>query len=160
MSIRKLGIVSAIILVLTGCFHKKIDIKNTKHFSFSYTVGNYMNGSYSYNLELDSNNKYIASYKPDGVSDENKLKKEVSKDDAILLENILKKNNIYLWNGFKKADKNVLDGRSFDLVYSDLDGNYISASGYMKYPRGYQKFKEEVHNYFLSLFKDELEKKI
>lgn len=160
MDIKKIIIIVGLIIfsfVLTGCFKKKIDIKNTKRFSFSYTVGNYMYGSYLYELKLDKNGKYIISYKPDGVSDEEILQKEISKEDVKLLENVISKYNIYLWNGYNKVDKHVLDGNSFNLIYETKGNDYISASGYMKYPKGYKEFKEDIHNYYVNLFKEELD---
>ena len=144
------------ICFLNGCINKNIEIENTKKFKFSYSVGNYMYSDYCYELELNSEDKYIISYKPVGISDENKFQKEITKEQVLELEEILKRNKISKWNGFKKADKNVLDGYSFDLHYRKQNDENIDASGYMKYPKGYKEFKNDIINFYTNIFKDEI----
>ena len=142
--------------LITGCFKKKIEIKDTKSFEFGYSVGNYMNGSYLYKLVLKDDNKYYAFYKADGVSEEDMLTKEIDKDKVLELENILNKHNIYKWDGYSKSDKNVLDGNGFHLYYHRTDREGISASGYMMYPKGYNDFKSDIISFYEELFKDEI----
>lgn len=148
--------------ILGGCFKKnkenelnKINIENTKCFTFSYSVGNYMNAAYIYTLEKIENDKYIVTYQGDGMS--NKLEKEISEDKVLELENILKENEIYKWNGFDKSDNNVLDGHDFSLYYKN-NNQTISASGYMMYPDGYKNFKTIIDTFYSELFKEEIEK--
>lgn len=153
------GIIMSIFL-LSGCFHKKIEkvnIENTKSFSFGYSVGNYMNGNVIYEIEK-KDGKIIASYKANEVPDEDKLEKEISEETLKELEEILKKHKVYEWNGFKKSDPNVLDGNSFHLYYWTENKENIDASGYMMYPNGYGEFKAEIHEFFTTLFKEEIEK--
>ena len=127
------------------------EIKDTKYFSFSYSVGYYANASYDYELKLE-NDKYIAGYKKEGVSEEDMLKKEVTKDDVLKLEKILSDNDIYKWNGYHKSDKNVLDGDGFSLSYRSTNNINISASGYMMYPKGYLNFKNDIISFYSELF--------
>lgn len=145
------------IILLSGCIKKKIKIENTKYFSYSYTVGNYINGSVYYKIEIDENGNYIAYFKDDGVDEENQLKKEIDEDTIIELENILNKNNIDKWNGFDKVDKYVLDGNSFSLYYKNGNNEIIESSGYMVYPNGYTDFKNDIKIFFNTLFNNVLE---
>ena len=143
-------------LIMSGC-KKKIVIENTKYFRYSYSVGVYVNGNSSFEIEkLDD--KYMAYYKPVGMSEEKRMEKEVTTDYVLGLEKILNDHTIYKWNGFNKADKYVLDGNDFHLTYKKDDDITITASGYMKYPDGYRGFESDIGNYFEELFKEELEK--
>lgn len=139
--------------LLNNFTHKKIEIKNTKYFSYSYSVGDYVDASYSYDLKLE-NDKYIAGYKKEGVSEEDMLKKELKKEEVLKLEKILNDNNIYKWNGYHKSDKNVLDGNGFSLNYRNTNNIDISASGYMMYPNGYNNFKNDIINFYENLFNE------
>ncbi len=151
-----IGVIIMLSIFLTGCFNKKITIENTKRFYFSETLGNYMYGKEIYKLDLDKNKNYIASYTPLGTPEEEALQKKVTTEEVTSIENILSQYKIYSWNGFQKADKHVLDGRDFDLIYEREDGAYISASGYMKYPKGYEGFKKDIKEFYLKLFEEEL----
>ena len=156
---KKFGIICLIIIstiIICACNKEEIEenkmiIENTTYFRFSYSVGYYMNASYEYELEL-KDGKYIMSYKPDGISEEDKSIKEVNKDIVLEIEKILTKHDIYKWDGFDKVDKDVLDGNSFSLSYRKEDNETISASGYMMYPDGYREFRDEIHNYYVKLF--------
>lgn len=142
--------------ILCGCFNKKIEIKNTKSFYFYYSVNNAKNGSYIYKINLEDS-KYIAYYKGEGISEEDSIRKEISKEKVLELEQILTKYKVYKWNGFKKSNKKILDGKSFRMNYK-TENNSIEASGYMSYPNGYKEFKDEIKNWYNELFKEEIEK--
>lgn len=60
------------------------------------------------------------------------------------LINVLNKYNIVSWNGFNKSDKYILDGSGFSLNVDYNDHKSIKASGYMKYPRNYREFNNEI----------------
>ena len=138
--------------------NKKLEIKDTYIFSFSYSVGYHINASYDYEIRLNENGSYEAFYKADGVAPEDRLSKIIDKEIVSEFENILTKYKIYKWNGFHESDLDVLDGDSFYLHYMRKDKESISASGYMKYPKGYRDFRSEIHNFFTDLFKEEVEK--
>lgn len=133
----------------------KSPIKDTKSFHFSYSVGNYTNASYSYDVELE-NGKYFAIYKADGVSEEDAFKKEISKDTVLELEKILNEYKIYKWDGFNKSDEDVLDGYSFSLNYWNQNKEDIHASGYMMYPNNYREFRSAIINFYNVLFEEEI----
>ena len=151
-----MGGIILINFILGGCMKDKVEIKNTKSFSFSYSVGYYMNASYSYQLELTKDSKYIISYKPTGFAEEDRFYKEVSKNTVEELEQILIKHDISRWDGFHKVDKRVLDGNDFSLNYYTENRENISASGYMKYPDGYKDFQNDIVKFYTKLFKDEI----
>ena len=142
--------------IFCGCFNKKIEIKNTKSFYYYYSVSNAKDGSYLFKLNLEED-KFVAYYKGEGISEEDSIKKEINNDKVLELEQILTKYKIYKWNGFKKSNKRILDGNSFSLNYK-TENNSIEASGYMSYPNGYKEFKEEIKKWYTELFKEEIEK--
>jgi len=152
--------------LFSGCFNKKqknekeyvkIDIENTIEFSFNNLAGNYANGRIIYEIKLEES-KYIASYKPDGIEDEEKYVKEITKEDVLRLEEILTNCEIYKWNGFHESDPDVLDGHDFSIYYRREDKVSISASGYERYPEGYRDTREKIEEYFKDIFKDEIKK--
>ena len=134
---------------------EKVKLENTTHFRFYYSVGNYIDAYVVYTLDLNDDNKYIVSFKDDGVKEEDKLTREVGKDEVLKLEEIFNKYYIYEWDGYSKADQDVLDGNSFSLNYKNADKISISASGYMMYPERYRDFKEEIIYFYHNLFFDE-----
>ena len=134
------------------------DIKDTRSFHFSYDVGNYMNGNVIFELNIDENNKYIISYKANQIPNEEKLIKEISKEDVLKIEEILKKYEVNKWHDFKESDLNVLDGRGFQLNYNTLNYKRISAFGYEMFPENYTNFKKEIEEFYLQQFSEEIEK--
>ena len=66
------------------------------------------------------------------------------------IEDILNKYKVGKWNNFKKSDKRVLDGNSFDLCIK-ANNVHIDASGYMKWPKNYNKVKNSLNSKFKSL---------
>jgi len=99
-------VIACVGFFLGGCFRKKVDkvelveIKNTTMFNYSYSVGCYMNGNYRMGYNL-TDNKYIAYYKGDGIPDEEKITKEISKEKVLELEKIITKLNVSKWDGFR-----------------------------------------------------------
>jgi len=144
------GVLLVMSLCITGCFKKEVKIGTIKNFHYSYSVGYAMNCNYEYDIKWNED-KLIARIKPNGVADENATIIDIKEDDLRDLEEILKELRIGKWDGFKKSDKNVLDGNSFSLNIDFTDGTEIDASGYMKWPNNYKEFKDKVAIYFEDL---------
>lgn len=140
------------ILFLTGCLKKPVEIKKIKSFRYSYTTGYAMYSYVVYEINLEDD-KYIATIKENGKSDDEAIKIEISEDKVLELENILKDKRVGTWDGFNKSDQDVLDGDSFSLVIYFEDGTSIHASGYMMYPKNYSSFKEACDSYFNEIIK-------
>ena len=152
----KIIIISIIILILIITIFFVLNKNNNKitdieYFNFHYTTGYHMNAYVIYNLE-HKNNKYIASIKPNEIPDENAIKKEVDKSFVNNLKKILIKYQVETWNGFKKYDKNVLDGNSFSLNVR-MQNSEIESSGYMKWPKNYTEVKQELDKLFSKIYK-------
>lgn len=132
-------LISVIIFYLT---RKKIVLTNDniKHIHFSYSTGNMMYANVSYDIDLEKEG-YVATIKSDRVSDEAAKKVNIDKKAVEKLVNELNKYNITSWNGFKKSDKNVLDGDSFSLSIQTKNDEWIEASGYMMWPKYYSEVK-------------------
>lgn len=148
-------IVILILVLLLSClflFRKKVVISEVKSFRLSYSTGNMINAYVIYEFSCD-NGKCIASIKPSGVSDEEKTEVTAYKKFVNKLTDILKKYDVASWNGFNKSDKNVLDGNSFSLSIHMENGDSISASGYMMWPKHYREVVSEFDALFSSIDK-------
>ncbi len=142
---------SVIIFYLT---RKKIVLTkdNINHIHFSYSTGNMMYANVSYDIDLKKEG-YVATIKPNGVSDEAAKKVNIDKKTMEELVDKLNKYNITSWNGFKKSDKNVLDGNSFSLSIETKNGEWVEASGYMMWPKNYSEVKGVFDSMIGDLYK-------
>ncbi len=134
--------------------HKSSDISNMKSFYFTYTNGYAMNSYTRYEIKKEDD-KYVASIKQDGKSEEETVKVNLSESSLKELEDILNKYNVSDWDGFNKTDKDVLDGDSFSCSIGMENGKGISASGYMKWPKNYKEVVSELDTYFSKLISKE-----
>jgi len=135
------------IIIFICCLKKeKIEIGKFKYFEFGYSNGYAMNSNILYRVDCDD--KCIAKIKPNGVSDEDAIEVEINSDEISKLIKILKKYKIESWNGFKKSDRNVMDGDSFHLYMRMNNNDYISASGYMRWPKNYSNVRGELDSFF------------
>ena len=128
-----------------------VEIGKIKLFKYSYTNGYYMYADKIYELEY-KNNKYYASLKPEGISEENKITVEVDENISKKIEEILNKYDVGTWNEFNKSDSRVLDGNSFNLDIKFINDEKIYASGYMMWPKNYFEFKNEIINLYDDIF--------
>ena len=149
-----------ILLCMTGCFknikRKSNNIKDIKKLSFSYSTGNYIYGSVSYDISFE-NGKYILTIKLDNVAPEDAVELEINNT---IIENvlaILNKYQVKEWNGFNKSDQNVLDGNSFNMTITEKDETHISAHGYMKWPENYREVKQELDELFKNILDENKE---
>ena len=135
-------------IFFVGCDKK--EIKYEKHLiSFLYSYGNIKEGSND--ISITYNNKVI--YKSSNSANKSPyVEKEI--DDSILkqLENIIKKYNVLDWDGFNKYDDikdNNEIGFSIQIGYDD--GSNYNASGYMNYPKNFNKVHKELITLFSQL---------
>lgn len=151
----KFIIIGIVILLIIICIlflvlkkEKKVySISNIKSFTFSYTAGYAVNSYVRYEVNL-KDDKYVVTIKPLHASEEN-LKVIIADDSFMInLEKVLNKCEVSNWNGFNKTNSNVLDGDSFHLSIFMKDGESISASGYMMWPKNYGEVKVELDNLF------------
>lgn len=151
LAVLVIALISVVIFYLTK---KRIILTkdNIKHIHFSYSTGNMMYANVSYDIDLEKEG-YVATIKPNGVSDEAAKKVKLDKKTMEKLVNELNKYNITSWNGFKKSDKNVLDGDSFSLSIGTKDDKWIEASGYMKWPKNYSEVKGVFDSIIGDLYK-------
>ena len=141
------GIVVVLLVlgVYVAVFSKPKSI-TIKKLTFSYSSNNMMYGYTRY--ELECTDKCMATVKVYGVPDEDAVTVEVDKEEVEELEKKLSKYEVYKWNGFKKSDRNVLDGNSFSFFLTTKDDDYIGATGYMKYPNNYSEVRSVLDSFF------------
>ena len=131
-------------------FKKPFAIEKTKYLHFSYSDGYAAYSNVYYYLDYNDG-EYVITYKPLDVPEEEATAKAISAEEVLEIENILIKHEVYKWDGFHKSDKNVLDGDGFYFTYKRMDGEGISASGYMKYPNNYSSFLSDIASCFNKL---------
>ena len=149
--IGSLILIGVVILSLNFNFFKpNKEISNIKYFSYGTTDGMAMYDGVHFSIDY-KDGKYMAIIQNNGVSEEDAKVVEISKDKVKELEDILNKYNVGSWDGFKKYDKDVLDGSSFSLSLGCFDGTSVSASGYMKWPKNYGDVRGELESFFVSL---------
>ena len=161
MKYKYLILVTLILIFTTGCFwtvkyKTKRDIKDIKSFHFSYSTGNYIYGSVSYEIKVEDE-EYILSIKPDGVEEEKSTKIEIDEMAVKNVLNILNKYNVKSWNGFDKSDMDVLDGNSFSMSLTEKDGTNTSAHGYMMWPDNYHEVRDELDELFKNILEEKKE---
>lgn len=140
-------------IALSGCAGFGPAVTDIKSFHFSYQVGNYMNGSVSYELKLQEDGSYLATVKPNQVAPEQADTYVVDKAFADELAAFLREHKVQRWNGFQKSNKHVLDGNGFSFSLWTTEGKNFSASGYMRWPRGYDEVKAGIEAIFAKLGK-------
>ena len=140
------GIMMMVLSFLFGC-SKSVPIGEIERFDFSYTRGYMANSNIDYCVWLEDG-KYIASFKPHGVPEEQAL---IWEADSAFIERIrqcLRQYKVGHWNGFNKSGGFVLDGDQFSLVVRFQDKTAISAIGYMEWPDHYPEFQKEIERLF------------
>ena len=142
-------LVIAIVIVFLVFRKKDIMIESIKKFNFFYDTGWAIDTNARYSIKCTD--KCIAIIKPNNISEEEMLEKEVDDDFINQLIGILNKYKVSRWDGFNKVDKMVLDGNSFSLSVSFNDDKHISAHGYMKWPKNYSEVKSELDTLFMDI---------
>lgn len=129
------------------------EIKDIKSFNFSYDKGYAMNANILYMISIEDG-KYIARIKQYGIAEEDAKDIVLSDEKMQEIVDILNKYKVSKWDGFRKTDKNVLDGDSFYLSIGYGEDKSISASGYMKWPDNYDEVRDELDQFFEGLLED------
>lgn len=131
---------------------KKVEIKDIEYFCFSFSCSYFCDADMAY--ELCKNGDVFTAYiKPVGKPDSEKSEYAVDKAFALELESLLIRNGVGKWNGFDKANKNVLDGDNFSLRLTNGSGEKLYAHGYMKWPKNYSSVKNGIEDLFGDLDK-------
>ena len=133
-----------------------VKIGELKSFYLSGADGCEMYSGYHFSLRLGKDGAYSAEYKQSGKPDEKAYKKQAEKAFADKLCELMRKDGIGRWNGFKKHNRTVMDGTGFGLDVYFTDGRSIRASGYMRYPEGFGRFEGTVRGYFEKFFESEI----
>ncbi len=167
MKIKYVIVAILIILLITGGIFlwkkakekEKINkIENGELISlyFSYSKGYMMNSNVRYEFSYDKEiNRYKVGIKPYGVSEEEKLEKEIDESLKDKLKEVLVKYEVVKWDGFDKNDSDVLDGDGFSFSARFKDDTSISASGYMMWPDNYRNVCDELDTIFMEIYNKE-----
>lgn len=117
--------------------------------NFSYTSGSVAMMNHEYQLWTEGDKVYFKiGY---GYLDVVDLETEVAPSVMVELQEILNEYKIYKWNGFNEKNEDITDGSEFKL-YVKYDSDFeIDASGYMKFPKGFDQFDKAMDEFFDSL---------
>lgn len=132
------------------------ELKDITDFDFKYSTGNMMYAYVFYKIVME-NGVYKAIIKPNQIADENAFEIEIDSGFVAELERFLLLNGVEKWNGFKKSDNRVLDGKDFKMYMRNKQGRHFDAWGYMKWPENYDNVKKGLDNLFGSLINKTLE---
>lgn len=152
----KVILILIVAALLTTCILlSKKDVKEVslKSLNFSSGSGMFKDSIEKFNIEC-KNNKCSATIKPKNLSDKEEKKIEVDKKTKEKLESIITKYNIKEWDGYNKSDSRIMDGYSFNLNIQLEDSTKITAYGYMKYPKNYVEFRDEIEKIFNKLYEE------
>lgn len=157
-----IGIIVLIIIIGGIIFYMKkkekdkqenVKVSEIKFLYLSYSKGYMINSHIRYEFSYDKeNNNYKVMVKPYGVAEEDKLEVEVEESLKDQLKEILIKYDVSKWDGFSKADHNVLDGDDFSFNVHFSNDTSISASGYMMWPNNYRNVVNELDSIFMNIY--------
>lgn len=151
-------VVLIIVVLFIFCLFKSkkktVKISELKNMHFGYSTSTMMNAYVSYDLKYE-NDQYIATIKPNLVAEEDALVVEITEKDVKMIEEIFKNYEVSNWDGFNKSDKNVLDGNDFSLSVGFVNGDSISASGYMMYPKNYADVRNRLDEIFMNIYRNQ-----
>lgn len=137
LSVIVLGILSFNIFSVLA-MQNAIKDADIQSFNFGYGSWNTIYSTY----EIIKNEDYILMKFSDSLGNENNY--DISNETLQQIEQLILKRKVYTWDGFDKEDKYIIDGNSFTLKIEYENGENISASGYMKFPRNYNSVEEEI----------------
>ena len=133
----------ALLAALTGAFGPaRADTDMTpkatdaplEQFSFSHS-GSSVDQCFSYTAYME-NGVMLADFSLYGAEEITGVQLDADEADAVLA--LPAQADFSLWDGFRRAAGDVLDGDSFSLTLRFADGTEISAFGSNAYPEGYQ----------------------
>ena len=134
------------VFALTGCKTKTEDYGAMKSFSFNY--GGYNSGYKKYSITVTGSDVYYRATGANGVDLD--VIKKIDSSYIEKIQKIINKYHVSEWDGFDERDDSVLDGNSFSLNI-EYASKVITASGYMKYPKNFDKVKEELSKVFAEI---------
>ena len=134
--------------------HKTPAIDSIDSLLFTYSTGTMVDSQVTYNIEC-KDGECTAAVKPDGVPTDATKTIGLSKETMDKIVTLLNDNSVEKWDGFKKADQDVLDGDSFSFsLFGNNKKLHISAHGYMKWPTNYDKVRGGLDSIFEGAFSE------
>lgn len=135
-------LISSVAFLFGGCSAKHYT-GPVEYFRYSRN-GSWMDG-YSITVKKSDDGTYKLVFSEDEHRDYGEMEAAVDETFVRKLTDICNAHKISRWNGFHKSDKNVLDGSGFSLGVTYEGGGKISAGGYMRYPKGFSEFRDDIN---------------
>lgn len=126
-----------VIIFVCSCGEQE-QITDLKYFKF---IEYFDEKIYTYEVKVDN-----GIYTYINKNGNNNIERELSKEEIDLFYRFLDKSKLINFNGFnEESEENLKEGWdeggfTLDVIYGD--DKEIHASGYNKYPKGYENFKE------------------
>lgn len=151
---KKIAIVLISIFLLVSC-QKQEEVEKVKQVNyFEFNYGSELEGYYEYILKEDQYPRLIIK-----SSGEAPIKYDIDRyvktKDMKDLSNLVYELDLASWNNFHERGGNETTGKSFNLRIAFKDNSYIGASGFMKFPSGFEEKSEKIKE-----FLDKLSKKL
>lgn len=129
-------------LLLTGCGTAKTAKELGALHAFRYSFGSFSGGSYVYSIatetDNDGNERVMLRIEAQNIEHPEEASYEVDASVLDELSALIFENGIAGWDGFSEEDRSILDGYGF-VLDAQFENGTITADGYMKEPRGYEK---------------------
>lgn len=128
------------------------EISDITYFSYSAGGGMELNSGVGYGAVLEDG-VVTVTVRQSGVAEEDAVV-IVSPDIPVMqrLRAIVEEYGLNRWDGFMKSNKHVMDGSSFSLYIQMDNGESITASGYMKWPRNYSDAASDISSLFQEVY--------
>ena len=120
-----------------------------EQFSFSHS-GSSVDQCFSYTAYME-NGVMLADFSLYGAEEITGVQLDADEADAVLA--LPAQADFLLWDAFRRAAGDVLDGDSFSLTLRFADGTEISAFGSNAYPEGYPAGYAAIRNCFDPIIK-------
>lgn len=148
-------IIGLVCLLIVGRRKPEVEVHSIQSMSLFYTKGYMMNADVRYSLECKDT--CIAKVKKYLVPEEDTVEVKVDEEFVQKVMDIVTKYSVGSWDGFHESDHNVLDGDSFSFSLVTQEGESVSASGYMSWPKNYRNVVNELDDLFQPLAPDPVE---
>lgn len=141
-------------LLLTGCAATKTAKELGALRAFRYSFGSFFGGSYVYSIAAetddDGNERVMLRSETENIAQPEKTSCVVDASVLDELAALIFDNGIAGWDGFSERDSSILDGYGF-VLNAQFENGTITADGYMKEPRGYEKAHAALADYLAKL---------
>lgn len=148
----KCSIFIFLLLGLSGCGKTERRYEDAQIVSIQYSYGSYNGGYYDFSVYQSNDKIMFSAFGKNGV--ELSWEHEVGAAIFSDFQQIIEDNKVVKWDGFRKSNRDILDGYSFSLNIEYNNHESIQAYGYEKYPKHYNEVSSVLQEYFFDIIEE------